>query len=156
MNKEEIVSALADLLRGRVKELEASLKDTRERAIDAPSSSESHSDTSKSQLSHLAAGLQQQLQKAQEDLNYVVTTPIHYNKGTVSVGSLIELKDKGTSGGIRICFIVLRAGGENIQVNNSVVTTLTPSAPLARACMGRKKGEEVSCNNRSYLIENVS
>ncbi|MFY9493531.1 MAG: hypothetical protein WAP55_03595 [Minisyncoccia bacterium] len=153
MDKMKVISAFKEAMSAKVRDLASSLEDTKKRAQGAPGSNTTHSDTSKFQLGNLALSIDLQVQKAKEVLSAISGTPVHYDQAA-RVGSLIELFDKKI-GQTNLYFMVVKGGGETVIVDGITITTIAVAAPLGRACVGKRKQDEISCNGRAYFIQNI-
>ena len=153
MYKKAIVDALCAVFEEKVKSLRTSLESTREGARDAPGSNVSHSDTSKFQLSNVVLGLDGLIQ----ELNQTIVVLRHMNVvhlDKVCVGALVTLRET-TNGNTRIYFFVAHGGGEKVICDGEEISSIAMAAPLARACLNKKEGDEVVFNGKTYEVQSL-
>jgi hypothetical protein len=153
--KNAVLSAFADLFSQKIQSLTQILEDTRKRAQAAPGSNVSHSDTSRFSISNIALGIEAQLNLAREALIYLndLNDP-HYEKEEISVGSLFVIIDKDS--GKELTFMLLiKGGGEKISIGETEVVSITFGAPITKVFFGKKVGDYVLFNNRTYRVVRV-
>jgi len=68
----------------------------------------------------------------------------------VRLGALVELEDE--DGGQRSLFLGPAAGGLKLVRDGREILVVTPDAPLGRALLGCRIGDEVELGGRSYEI----
>ena len=153
MKKKEVIDAFIGMLEERVRKFEQSLADTQRRASEAPGSNVSHSDTTKSQLSDVALGIQDQLIVTREFLEQLRMVSIR-EYGSVSVGALFSAKDGG-NGEVNHFLIVPGGGGDSTEVDGTEITSLGRAAPLAQAFLKHRKGDKVTFRGRTLEIIDV-
>src|SRR3989344_3365088 len=120
--------------------MESSLRGLRDRIRDAPGANVSHSDTTKSQLSAVALGIEEQLLECRQML-----TALHSMTGllstSVQVGSLVEVDfEHGTE-----WYVILpRARGDSLTVADIEITAISVVSPLAKALLNSTVGEKIN------------
>jgi len=154
--KNSVLSAFSDLFSEKIQSLTLILEDTRKRAQAAPGSNVSHSDTSKFNISNLAVGIEAQLNLAREALVYLRTLR-HSDSpgGMVAIGSLFTIVD--IKNGKKLNFVLLiKGGGEKVQVCDAEIISITPGAPIARISISKKVGDELNFNGRVYRVIEIT
>ena len=153
MNKKEVIEAVAKVFADKISELKSSLEGTRDRARDAPGHNVSHSDTSRFQLSNLALGIEKQVVEYEEILKQIKGVALE-PADKISVGSLFTLCD--TDSDEEKNFLMLyQGGGEKITVDGVEITTLSITAPIAQACLGKETDDEVKYRNNTFEVTEI-
>ncbi|KKR91280.1 MAG: Transcription elongation factor, GreA/GreB family protein [Candidatus Woesebacteria bacterium GW2011_GWA1_41_13b] len=146
-NKSEIVRLLLLQLDEQISQYQTTLAETRKQVIDAPSASQSHSDTSKIQLSGLALGQEGRLREIE--------------MATISLRNLnLSPRDRVVAGAV---FVILGRDGErksyfmfpgaqavSVEVEGEIVTSISAKSPLGTAVLGKKKGDKAT-----YIVGEV-
>ena len=143
MNKQKLLQCAIETLIQKKKNAEQSLETTRQAAIDAPGAMQSHSDTTKWQMSRRAEAIEQSIFETQQALGVLKRLMDH--PPTITKGSnyaIIEVEN--LDDGSRAKYFLLPAGGgDTYEVDGEKITALTMSAPLARVLVGTVAGDEV-------------
>lgn len=153
MNKKEVIEAVAKVFTDKIDELKSSLEGTRDRARDAPGHNVSHSDTSRFQLSNLALGIEKQVLEYQEILKQIKGVSLE-PADRISVGSLFVLCDTGNDEE-RNFLMLYQGGGEKTIVDGVEVTTLSITAPIAQACLGKETDDEVKYSHNTFEVTEI-
>jgi len=157
-NKKEIFKETVTLLQKSLDDVKISAKSTKERAIAAPGSMVSYSDTSKSQLQTLAYGLDERIYSLEVELNLLKNHKIEDNKDVVSLDALVELEELDTEQG-KLLYVLPTAGGTVIKTTKGLVSIITPKSPLFLAMNGLKVDKEFTFehNNKKqeYYISSI-
>lgn len=156
--KTEVLVSLSGIFSEKIRLSTQALEDTRKGAREAPGSNVSHSDTSRFNLGNLAVGIESQLVLARETSAYLQSllgSNIEDSpKEKISVGSLFTIID--TMAGKESNFILLvKGGGESVEVDGIKILSATSSAPIAKAFIGKKVGDEVIFNKKSYRVTRI-
>ena len=145
MDKHKLILAVIEALGKEAGELDASFKAAKQASVEAPGAMESHSDTTKFQMSQLAGNISDMLQ--QKELAIKTLTEFAESRkyeigetGTVRFGSLVRAKIDG--GEIKQYFVLPAGGGTRIQFGEKNVLVVSPPAPIAVALLNRKVGEK--------------
>ena len=153
IDKQEAIAALDELMAQNLKRLETSLEDTRNRARDAPGGNQSHSDTSKVQLSTVALGLEAQvieLGSIREGLQFVKTKA---SSDSVLVGSLFTVQNG--SGDVDTYLLLSKARGDSVSVRGVEVTSISTASPVGKVFLNRKRGERVFFRDVEFTVIDV-
>jgi len=140
-DKREISAMVLGMLEKSLYDVKKSVKDTKERAIQAPSASESHSDTSKNQLQTLAFGLDQRVYALESEITSLKEYTVADNLNKVVVGALVALEDIN-SGEEKYCYILPAGAGTHIVTKRGKVNIITASAPLFSMMRNKEEGDE--------------
>ena len=137
---------LAEALRARVAQelntLRESQRAAQDGAIHEETRQEDPKDTRAIEAQYVARGLAERV----EELQRTVATLAHMQLDSfgeddpIDLTAVVGLKDDG---GERIYFLVPVAGGESLEVDGTVVQTLTPASPLGLALCGKCVDDEV-------------
>lgn len=160
MNKENLIRCIIENLTEKERNIKQSLETTRQAVIEAPGAMQSHSDTTKWQMSRRAEAIEQSLLEIQRAL--AVLKPFADRPPTITKGSnfaLIEVEN--LSDGSRAKYFLLPAGGGDIyEVDGERVIVLTAAAPIAHALIGVVSGDEVEVKvhetTRQFRVFSVS
>lgn len=161
MDKKEIVLAIVAELTREKEELTASLETTRQAANDAPGAMQSHSDTTKYQMSQLAERIAESLRQREIAIRELV---VFTDEGThgepakrIELGSLVEVE---VEGGEKKRYIILPAGsGIQITRDDFRILVVMPTAPIAAALLDKRQGDTVNvrlpAGNRTMRIVSI-
>ncbi len=156
--KKAILEETVRILEGNLYDVKESAKDTKERAIQAPSASESHSDTSKNQLQILSFGLDERVYMLESEVTSLRKYKIGNNLDKVVLGALVGLENIDSEEE-RHCYILPAGAGTKIETNKGQVNIITTSAPLFAAMMGKEEGDEfvfkLKNSKQEYCITEV-
>ncbi len=139
-DKAALIDQVIDTLERDKASAEAGLASARQGAKEAPSAMESHSDTTRSQMQHLAENLEKDIQEKENGITELedLKTSIGPNNGSVNIGSVVGIADDA---GRRFVYFVLPAGGGvKVADGNKKITVLSATAPLAKAIIGKRAG----------------
>ncbi|GEM_PF-1265579 len=154
MDKQKILSLLIVQLSERQATLIRSRDDTRAMARDAPGANQSHSDTSKSQLSNV----QLELDRVNTEITLAISR-LHQLQpqpsDKIKIGAIFALKRLGDEEQAKRFFMVPAGGGETINVDELTVVSISTTAPLSRLCLGKEEGDEIEWAGKVYEILGV-
>jgi len=154
-NKKEILEAFIKAGEEKIRQLKISLKRTQQTARESPGSNVSHSDTMKFQSSNLALGIQKRILEAHEALiSLKKISPYDAGREIVTEGSIVGLKNTDTDEVI-VYLIVIRGGGEFIEINKQKILSISITTPLFSAIRGKKKGDKLFFNGKNLEIISV-
>jgi hypothetical protein len=143
MDKQRLLQSVYDALTRDLKNTEQSIGKTMQAAIEAPSAMESHSDTTKFQMSTVANVMQGSYATKQQGLLALET--LMANPPYISrIGSyaLVEVRDD--QGCDERYFLLPAGGGGMYEIDGEEVIVLSDRAPLASALIGHVKGDIVT------------
>ena len=145
MTKHELLQCVVETLKREIENAKQSLESTSKAATEAPGAMESHSDTTKSQMSRLADEMQRLISEkslALHTLQSVAHSGLLSGAGEeTQVGSVVEVLTERN--GREFYFILPAGGGIEINDNDKIVCVVTPRAPLAVALIGKQQGQTV-------------
>lgn len=143
MNKQRLLQCVIETLIQKGKNAEQSLETTRQAVIEAPGAMQSHSDTTKWQMSRRAEALQQSVFETQQALSTLKSLMDH--PPTVTKGSIFAIIEiENLDDGSRVKYFLLPAGGgDAYEVDGEKIIILTIGAPMARVLIGVVAGDEV-------------
>ena len=119
-----------------------SARATQAEATDEQSQPEHKYDTRGLEAAYLAHGQSRQAAEAEEAIEAFRTLPLReFGPGeAIDLGALIELEEGGNR---TFYFIGPRAGGTEIEYNQSTILVITPQSPLGRQLMGAKQTDRL-------------
>ena len=145
LNKNALIDVILVTLEKEKADNEESLKQTRQAAMDAPSAMQSHSDTTRSQMEHLAENFERFIAQKKAAIENLGTfkKEIPTSGDGIKIGSLIEVADEKNT---RHFYFILPFGG-GVTVTDKEgrsIVVLSASASLGRALLGKKSGNNVT------------
>ncbi|MBT9169422.1 MAG: hypothetical protein DDT19_02781 [Syntrophomonadaceae bacterium] len=143
MNKQKLLQYVIETLAQREKSAKQSLEAARRAAIEAPGAMQSHSDTTKWQMSRRAEAIERSLFENQRALGVLKRLMDH--PPTITMGSgyaIVEVKNPDDES-ITKYFLLPAGGGETYEVDGEKIVVLNMGAPLALAFIGAVAGDEV-------------
>lgn len=141
MNKLRVVESFISYFEHQISQYREIKADTRRRIIDSPSANQSHSDTSRYQLSNLALGQESRLGEIEQiafSLRSINVSP----QDKVVVGALFTLQTEGVEP--RTYFMFPGAQGDILEVDGVPITAISFKSPLGKAALGKRRGECVT------------
>jgi Transcription elongation factor, GreA/GreB, C-term len=143
MDKQKLLQCVIETLAQREESTKQNLEITRQAAIDAPGAMQSHSDTTKWQMSQRAGAIGQSLLETQKGLGALKRLMNHLPSITRgSVYAIVEVEN--FADGSKTKYFLLPAGGGNTyEAEGEKITILNIGAPLARVFIGVVAGDEV-------------
>jgi transcription elongation GreA/GreB family factor len=143
MNKQKLLQCIIETLAQREKSAKQNLEATRQAAIEAPGAMQSHSDTTKWQMSRRAEAIEQSISETQQALGVLKSLVDH--PPTVTKGSIFAIIEvENLDDGSKAKYFLLPAGGGDIyEMDGEKITVLTMGAPLSRVLVGAVSGDEV-------------
>jgi len=139
MTKQELLQRVIETVMQERKKAEESLATTRQAAIDAPGAMQSHSDTTKSQMSRLA----EEIERSIEEKNFALRTlqgmahsGLPSDTEVIKIGSVVEVL---TERGEREIYFILPVGGGIEIVDNDRTITVATCASTYRHSTHREK-----------------
>jgi hypothetical protein len=156
ISKKEILEKVIFLLSESVKKAEKSLNEMNGNINDAPGAMQSHSDTTRFQLTKIVEGMEKAFLEKSEELKVLKqfakgdVNSIKFND--VKIGSLISIKKNNL---IENYFIIPAGSGLKLEDSGKNIICVTPLSPLGKILLGRKKGENFTYNigGRSQTLE---
>lgn len=151
-NKKDILRETINKLEISLQEIKVATKGTKERAIAAPSASESHSDTSKNQLQTLAFGLDQRVYDLETEVTSLKNYEVPEDMEKVLIGSLVEMENV-YSGERKYCYVLPGGAGTKIDTLKGEVNIITTKSPIFIAMYAKEKGDEFIFNHNNSKQE---
>ena len=143
MNKQELLQSVIETLTRSMESAKQSLDTAKQAAREAPGAMQSHSDTTKWQMSRRVEAIQGSITETQQALNALksfMRSPPTVTKGSGYATIEVENLDDGS----RVKYFLLPAGGGNTyEIDGEEITILTVRAPMARVLIGTVAGDEV-------------
>ncbi len=137
-----MIEKVIEALRKDKKSAEIGLASARRGAKEAPSAMEFHSDTTRSQMQHLAESLEKDIREKEEGIAALQTMKDDFgsiSNDSVRSGSLVSVSDDT---GQEFLYFILPAGGSiKLKDGASEIAVVSATAPLARSLIGKRAGE---------------
>ena len=144
LDKERILAALRERLRGQLERVEASQHATQTGAVHSETRQENPKDTRAIEAGYLARGLAERVESLRQDLATLTglsLAPFETSQGlAVTQLALLEPADEPDT---RAVFLLPVGGGVEVEWDGLRVTALSPRSPLGRALLGRGPDDEV-------------
>jgi len=134
--REQVARDLGALIRGQ--------KETRRAAVHEESRAEHAKDTRATEQSYLARGLAERVAEMQHVADQLARLELrHFDRSEpIALTALVELRDLEDDS-TELWWLVPGAGGLRLSSGEGSVRTVTPGAPLGRALLGQRVGDEV-------------
>ena len=133
------MAALIAKLEAEHASLVAKAQDAARAATHEEARPENDKDTRAIEASYLARGQAARVEALGETLTRLRFVDLRPCEDAVELGCLVELAVDEVAG---LYLLVPMGGGEVVEVDGITVRSLTPAAPLGRALMGRRAGDD--------------
>lgn len=143
MNKQKLLQYVIEALTQREKSAKQNLETTRRATIEAPGAMQSHSDTTKWQMSRRAEAIERSLFETQQALRVLKSIGDYPPTITKCSGYAIIEVENLDDGSRSKYFLLPAGGGDTYEVDREEITILNMGAPMARAFIGTVAGDEV-------------
>jgi len=153
LEKRKILEACIGVQQKKIEDLERALKNIQRGIIDAPTSRQSWSDTTRFQQGNVALAVEDSLMKAKSALSQLRTISTEV-KDAIFAGSLFVLNNVDT-GEINKYLLISEGGGDSFSVGGEEIILISVEAPLARLLLGKKKGDRIIFRNISFEVIDV-
>lgn len=154
MNKQEVIEAFLDYLDKKIQETEKALESIYRGIDTAPTPSESHSDTTRSQLSRVAmetSGRLSSLKSARATAGLISSGKAIYP----AVGALIAIEDIGF-GETEYYFVVPSQGGESLFLRETEIMSVSLQAPILEVVSKIREGDSFDFRGRKLKFLAIS
>jgi len=154
MDKQNVLRVYLESLDKKIEEVAGNLQSIYSNIDAAPTPSESHSDTTRSQLSQVALGIS-------ERLSSLKTTRAMTSSSSSSrlirptIGALIEVEDNRTKEKVYY-FVVHGVGGESLLLDGSKVFSVSINAPILNPISKIKIGDTFEFRGRRLTLTEIS
>ena len=143
LSKKDLLEKVMLLLSENIKKAEKSLIEMNSNINDAPGAMQSHSDTSRFQLTTIVEGMEKAFLEKSKELEILKQftqgdiSGIEFND--VKIGSLISIKKHNNL--IENYFIIPAGSGIGVVYDDKKIICVTPFSPLGKILLGKKKRE---------------
>ena len=139
-NKEALRDELLLILGQELVVLEANHQATIEGATHEQAKPENDKDTRALEQSYLARGQAQRIEGLKADLAAIKLTPIRSFEADqpIAVGALVVIEEEDAE---RTLWLAPQGGGTQLQ--GGKIQVVTPAAPLGRALLGKREGDDL-------------
>lgn len=154
IDKRQVIDLIVAQISKDLATLVASAKASHAEATHEQNKAENKYDTRALEASYLAHGQSRQIaeleatKEAYESLD-MTDAPAD---GAIDIGALVTLKSGREE---EFYFVGPKGGGTEVVYAGVVITGITPSSPLGRQLMGKKKKETIAINGRQLSIHQV-
>jgi len=154
MEKQKVLETYLEFLDKKVQEISKALDSIHVGVDTAPTPSESHSDTTRSQQSRVALETEGRL----SSLKSTRAAAILISSAKLShptVGALIEIEDIGF-GDVEYYFVVPGQGGETLLIGETEIMSISLQAPILEAVSKVKEGDFFDFRGRRLRLSSIS
>jgi len=153
LEKRKILEVCIKVQQKKIEDLEKALRRIKQEVIDAPTSRQSWSDTTRFQQGNLALTVENSLQEAKSALSQIRTISNDV-KDTIFIGSLFILNNVDT-GEVEKYLLIPKGGGDSFSVGDEEIILISAEAPLVKLLLGKKKGDKVAFRDRTLEVVDV-
>lgn len=141
--KQQLIQALLERLRGEYETLLAAQRATQEGATHEEAKPENDKDTRALEQTYLARGQATRVVQLRADLTQLERLrPRPYSEDSkLGLSAIVELEDP--DGAHQLYFLVPSGAGEVIDSSRGLVKVVTPESPLGRALVGARLGDDI-------------
>ncbi len=156
---------LLELLRARVAEdlarATAAQRETMRGATHEEAKPENDKDTRALEATYLARGLAERVVTLETAVAALaIAKPRVFSADSPAALLALVTLEAGTNGARNHYFIVPGGGGLRLELAGTIISTVTPEAPIGRALIGAYEGDEVSVQTpqgpRAMTVEKIS
>lgn len=151
-NKEQILALITTALEKKINDLKESIHHTNSGINDAPGANQSHSDTTKSQLTPVLETAVKSYEALLGDMKLLkgFSRTKEITDGKIVLGAVVIIKKQS----VYDRFIIL-PGGSGVKVNfeKHTYVCITPSSPLAKLLLGKEKGAKINLPHGKNFIQ---
>ena len=155
LNSQEIIQKLIAKKKKEINELEKGLERIKKAVQEAPGAMQSRHDTTKKEQGLLHVNLSKQLNEIRREIS-MLQNAIRQNRintDSISIGHIIEVKFNGNE---KEAFLIVPGGsGNEINIENIMITCISPNVPLAQALMGKRKGDNITLGALTANIKSI-
>lgn len=138
LDKQQVVLAVLKELGKKKADLENSVENFRKSAGEQSKSTESWSDSSRTQFNMMGGAIQNEVFAIESAINFLKTVGVK-SLNVAEIGSLVEVKENKQS---KFYFIVPEgSGGFAVEVDGKDVLVIAAASPLGSILVGKKAGE---------------
>ncbi len=154
IKKTKILETYIENQRNKIEKLKESFEGTKKRVIEAPTSRQSWSDTTRFQEGNLAFGLHKQIIEAELALDKLQKLKLNANN-CISVGAFFVLRDVNNKEISNYFLTYEECGGDNLNIENQEIMVISVTAPLSKMLINKKKGDSINFKNKLLEIVDV-
>jgi transcription elongation GreA/GreB family factor len=158
-DKVRVREALIRALERSIETMAQAAKSSREGAVHEDSRAEGDKDMRATEQSYLARGQAMRVEELAEQLQRLQVFALARFEPDMAIapGALVLADVDDTP---RLLFVVPHGGGSVLQVDDTVVTVVTPSSPVGQALLGKFVGDEfeivAGARTRQWTIEAIA
>jgi len=155
MNKQKVLKAYIDFLDDKIEKTQGSLESIQKIINDAPTPSESHSDTTRFQQSQLASDTLCRLASLRQTRTLAASIPCESLDCPVA-GALVVIQDKRS--GEKECYFIIpgQGGGESLSVDGLEIIPISFKAPILAPISGIRVGDTFKFRGRELILLEIS
>ncbi|WP_206485250.1 GreA/GreB family elongation factor [Thalassotalea sp. G2M2-11] len=148
--KKAVIEQILKYLEHELAQLTNAAQAAHSAAIDEQSIAETQYDTLAIEAGYLAQGQSLRAEALAKAIAAIKALPL-MESFKVELGALVQLSQHQANH--QWLFIAPAAAGFNCQINGETITVITPSAPMAKALMGKALGDEVTLKIAQQSLE---
>lgn len=153
LDKQQVILAVLKELEKKKLELGKSVEGFKKSASESSKSTESWSDSSRTQFNMMGGAIQKEVFVIESAINFLKTVGVK-SINVAEIGSLVEVKENKQS---KFYFLVPEgSGGFVANVSGHDVLVLAETSPLGNALVGKKSGDSVIFRDKIFEIVKVS
>jgi len=154
-DKSMVHAALRAELAARHHAAVASAKDAAEGATHEENRQEGLKDMRATESSYIARGQAMRAEALADEIARVdgFAPPAFGPDDALAAGALVRLSVEGLED--RVLYLVPVGGGVTVTVDDVAITVVTPSAPVGRALLGKRVGDDFELTRRGVAREHV-
>lgn len=140
MNKARIAQLFIIQLELQIAKCKASLEETHSLINESPSANQSHSDTSRYQLTNVAQGQESRLIEIKETAQILKNLDLS-SQDMIAVGTVFALRENDIE--IKYYFMFPKAQGDHIEIDGLIITAVSFQSPIGISVLGKKRGDKL-------------
>ncbi|MBU2568413.1 MAG: hypothetical protein KJ967_06540 [Elusimicrobia bacterium] len=154
MDKKEVLREYLEYLDRKIGETQKALDSIYHGIDTAPTPSESHSDTTRSQQSKIAAETSDRISSLKKT-RAMASLISSEGAGCIGVGALVAIEDI-SFGGMEYYFVVPGQGGESLFLGDAEVMSISLQAPILEAISSAKERDLLDFRGRKLKLVSIS
>jgi transcription elongation GreA/GreB family factor len=153
LDKTAVIRLLIDAVEADLRAVLDSQRSTQEGAVHEEAKAEDDKDTRAIESQYLARGLAQRVEELQETIAKLGALKLRDfgEDDPIALSALVTVEDED---GARTRYLLVPAGGgRKIDVDGEIVVVVTPSSPVGRALLGKRRDDPLTIRTPSGTRE---
>ena len=143
LNKEHIIDYMIKKLEKDLEKSKSFYERTRQEAANAPGKMVSRYDTMGVEAAYLADGIAKRTDQLKQELSIIRFLRIPKTNGEIRLCSVVGTEDAKTGEFETYMILPTGAGGEEFDYEGTMITVISPNAPLSQSMFGKIKGDKI-------------